>query len=146
LRQKFLKLVGASSVYQTVCWIDVLTGPNSEASKGFNRELNMIASTNSVRKLLLSASLGAALVGFASMASALPVYSALTLVKATPWPSKIFSGEATRRAGAADGVSVLAGVAGGASIQSSATISRQRTSTLVAGSVDHGPTDSVAGN
>jgi hypothetical protein len=37
-----------------------------------------------VRKFLLAASLGAALVGFASMASALPVYNALTLVKAAP--------------------------------------------------------------
>jgi hypothetical protein len=37
-----------------------------------------------VRKFLLVASLGATLVGFASMASALPVYNALTLVKAAP--------------------------------------------------------------
>jgi hypothetical protein len=44
----------------------------------------MIASTNPVRKLLLAASLGAAPVGFASVASALPVYSAWTLVKAAP--------------------------------------------------------------
>jgi hypothetical protein len=44
----------------------------------------MIASTNPVCKFLLAASLGAALVGFASMASALPVYNAVTLVKAAP--------------------------------------------------------------
>jgi hypothetical protein len=56
--------------------------------KRFVRVSNMIASTNSVRKLLLSASLGAALVGFAGMASALPVYRAFTLVKATPWALK----------------------------------------------------------
>jgi hypothetical protein len=37
-----------------------------------------------VRKFLLAASFGAALVGFASMASALPIYNALTLVKAAP--------------------------------------------------------------
>ena len=44
----------------------------------------MIASTNPVCKFLLAASPGAALVCFASMASALPVYSALTLVNAAP--------------------------------------------------------------
>ena len=37
-----------------------------------------------VRKFLLAASLGTALAGFASMASALPAYNALTLVKAAP--------------------------------------------------------------
>ena len=67
----------------TTTWM--LTCPDSEALKGFIRESNMIASTNSARKFLLSAPLGAALVGFASMASALPVYTALTLVKVTPW-------------------------------------------------------------
>ena len=62
----------------------MLTCPNSGALEGFIRESNMFASTNAVRTFLFSASLGMALVGFASMASALPVYSALTLVKATP--------------------------------------------------------------
>jgi hypothetical protein len=44
----------------------------------------MIASTNLVRKFLLAAPLGTALVGFGSMAFALPVHRALALVKAAP--------------------------------------------------------------
>jgi hypothetical protein len=47
-------------------------------------ELNMIASTHPVRNFLLATSLGMALVGFASMAFALPVYSARSVAKAPP--------------------------------------------------------------
>jgi hypothetical protein len=44
----------------------------------------MIASTNPVRRFLLAASLGAALVGCTSTASAVPIFSPLTLVQASP--------------------------------------------------------------